>query len=109
MTNGQRWTVRDRGGRSVYLTEERWNHIIEPINHPEMSAFEMELQETIRTGQRKQDSRNPQKYRYSKPFPYLPEFNTHIVAFVLFRFLEANDGTPVANNYIVTAFMREIR
>lgn len=43
MTTGRRWTVRDRSGNEVYLTEERWEHIIEPINHPEMAAYEQQL------------------------------------------------------------------
>ena len=25
----QKWTVRDRRGREIYLTEERWKHIVE--------------------------------------------------------------------------------
>jgi hypothetical protein len=45
--------VRDRYGNDIYLTEERWQHIIEPMNHPEMADYEKELEETIRRGQRK--------------------------------------------------------
>ncbi|MDZ4721740.1 MAG: hypothetical protein SH847_25030 [Roseiflexaceae bacterium] len=91
MSNGKRWTVHDRYGNMVYLTQERWQHIIDPINHPELEQFEAELQETIQTGQRKQDSLSFQKYRYSKTFGHLPEQNTHIVAIVLFRFSEGDD------------------
>ena len=47
MTNGRRWTVYDRFGNAIYLTEERWEHITEPINHPEMAEYEEELKETI--------------------------------------------------------------
>jgi len=36
---GKRWTVRDRYGYEIYLTEERWEHIIDPENHPEMEAY----------------------------------------------------------------------
>jgi hypothetical protein len=36
VTNSNRWTVQDKYGNSIYLTQERWEHIIEPINHPEM-------------------------------------------------------------------------
>lgn len=39
MTAGRRWTVRDRYGNDIYLTHERWKHIIEPINHPDMSDY----------------------------------------------------------------------
>lgn len=35
----RRWTVQDRQGNQVYLTDERWNHIIDPFNHPEMEEL----------------------------------------------------------------------
>jgi hypothetical protein len=109
MNSGRRWTIRDRYGNYIYLTQERWEHITSPDNHPEMMSYEEQLKETISTGQRRQDSLNPQKYRYSKRFDDLAEDNTHIVAIVLLRFTEANGGSPVPNNYIVTAFQKEIR
>lgn len=34
--NMKRWTVRDRYGNDIYLTQERWGHIVQPLNHPEM-------------------------------------------------------------------------
>ncbi len=105
---GKRWTVRDRYGNNIYLTNERWEHIIEPVNHPEMSDFDVHLKETIQSGKRKQDELNPQKYRYIMPFGNLIENNTHIVAIVLFRFEANNLGNPVPNNYIVTAYQKEI-
>ncbi len=107
MVPGIRWTVTDRHGNRVYLTEERWEHITEATNHPEMADFEEELKETIRTGKRKQDTMNLQKYRYSKAFDNLAGYNTHIVAIVLFRFRE-HAGEIVANNYIVTAYQKEM-
>ncbi len=42
-----RWIIRDRYGNSIYLTQERWEHIIESINHPEMEEYEEELKETV--------------------------------------------------------------
>jgi len=57
---------------------------------------------------RKQDSLNPHKYRYVKAFEDLPEGNTHIVAIVLFRFRGSEVGEPAPNNYIVTAYQKEI-
>jgi hypothetical protein len=107
MESGRRWTVSDKHGNHIYLTQERWEHIIEPVNHPEMADFEQELQETIRSGNRVQDPFNPQKYRYSKAFDNLAEYNTHIIAIVLFRFSE-QAGEIIPNNYIVTAFQKEI-
>ena len=57
---------------------------------------------------RKQDSLNPQKYRYIKTFENLPEGNTHIIAIVLYRFKEDEASKPILNNYIVTAYQKEI-
>ena len=51
----------------IYLTHERWQHIIASINHPEMTNYEEHLKVTIRHGTRSQDSLNPQKYRYVTP------------------------------------------
>lgn len=108
MAAGRRWVVRDRYGNDIYLTHERWEHIIEPINHPEMSAYEEHLKETIRSGRRKQDLLNPRKYRYVQAFDDLTEDNTHIIAIVLFGFSEGPGGEPVPNNYVVTAYQKEI-
>jgi hypothetical protein len=108
MTVGRRWMIHDRYGNDVYLTQERWEHIIEPMNHPEMSSYEEHLKEAVQSGKRKQDSLNPQKYRYIKPFDDLAEDNTHIVAIVLFKFSEGPDGEPITNNYIVTAYQVEM-
>ncbi len=103
-----RWTVHDRYGNEIYLTQERWHHIIEAINHPEMLEFEEHLQQTIRQARRKQDMLNPQKHRYSMTFDDLAEDNTHIVAIVLFRYRVGQAGEPMHNNYIVTAYQKEI-
>lgn len=103
-----RWTIQDKYGNSIYLTQERWEHIIDPINHPEMGFYEEELKETVQSGTRKQDSLNPQKYRYSKGFDNLPADNTHIVAIVLFRLQESGTGEIESNNFIITAYQKEI-
>ena len=108
MTSSIRWTVQDRYGNSIYLTQERWEHIIESVNHPEMENYEEELKEAIKMGSRKQDSLNPQKYLYSKEFDNWPAQNTHIVAIVLFRLRGGNNGEIISNNFIVTAYQKEI-
>jgi len=95
MTAGKRWSVCDRYGNDIYLTHERWRHIVEATNHPEMSAYEEHLKATIRSGKRKQDPLNPQKYRYVEGFDDLAEDNTHIVAIVLFRYGEGQGGEPI--------------
>lgn len=47
---GRRWVAQDRYGNNIYLTDERWEHITQPINHPEMLDYEEELKDTIRRG-----------------------------------------------------------
>ncbi len=107
--DGRRWTVQDRYSHEIYLTHERWQHIINPTNHPEMARYEEQLKETIQRGVRKQDVLNPQKYYYSKAFDGLAKMNTHVVAIVLFRLSEREGGRPAPNNYIVTAYQKEMR
>lgn len=34
--SGKRWVIQDRDGNSIYLTQERWEHITDQTNHPEM-------------------------------------------------------------------------
>jgi hypothetical protein len=106
--NSRRWTVRDRAGNEIYLSLERWAHISDPLNHPEMLDFEEELKETLRVGRRKQDVLNPQKYRYSLPFHKLVEDNTHVVVIVLCRFAEDLDAKPTPNNFVVTAYLKQV-
>ena len=108
MPDGRRWTIHDAYGNQIYLTHEHWEHITEPFNHPEMSAYEEHLRETIQGGRRKQDPLNPLKYRYVKAFDDLAGDNTHVIAIVLFRFGEGEAGELVHNNYIVTAYQKEI-
>lgn len=96
-----------RDGREIYLTDERWEHIRD--HHLEMAACEAELRETIRVGTRRQDPLSPQKYRYFLRIADLPEDNTHVEAVVLFRFAEGTDGDLAANNYIVTAYLKQLR
>ena len=74
----------------------------------EIIGLKSQLQEAVASGQRRPDSLNPQKYRYTKAFADLPADNTHIVAIILFRFRRGNDGKPLPNNYIVTAYMKEV-
>lgn len=108
MFEGRRWIEQDRFGNEIYLTDERWEHITNPMNHPEMLEYEEDLRETIRIGRRKQDALNPQKYLYSKEFDDLTAQNTHIVAVVFFRFAEDKTGEILPNNFIVTANQKKI-
>ena len=106
---GIRWKIYDRYGNEIYLTHERWQHIVASTNHPDMADYEEHLKVTIRRGTRKQDSLNPQKYRYANAFADLPADNTHITAIVLFRVREGSNNETIPNNYIVTAYQKRIR
>jgi hypothetical protein len=107
MREDVRWVDRDRDGREIYLTGERWEHICD--HHPEMAKCEAELRQTIRLGLRRQDKLSPQKYRYLLRISHLPGDNTHVEAVVLFRFAEGEEGDLTANNYIVTAYLKQLR
>ncbi len=107
MREGRRWITRDREGNNIYLTDERWQHVCD--HHPEMEPYELQLRETIRSGKRRQDSLNPQKYRYLLRCSDLHEENTHIEAIVLFHFGQDEEGSLMHNNYIVTAYQKHIR
>lgn len=102
--DGIRWIEKDKIGNEIYLSEESWEHITNPMNHPEMLDYENELQQTIHSGTRKQESLNPQKFRYTKTFEGLTSENTHIVAVVFFRLND--DLSP--NNFIVTAYQKKV-
>jgi len=73
-----------------------------------MEDYEDELKETVHLGARRQDPLNPQKYRYTKAFDNLPAHNTHIVAIVWFGLRENDVGEIETNNFIATAYQKEI-
>ena len=109
MAAGKRWTVLDREGNSIYLTEERWRHIKDSENHPEMGAHEQHLKSTLQVGRRRQEALNPRKYRYSQAIDDLPGDFNHLVAIVLFGFDVSDSGDTVPNNFVVTAFLKHIQ
>lgn len=75
MVDSIRWRIQDRHGNEIYLSQERWEHIIDLVNRPEMARFEEHLKRTICLGRRQQDSLNPQKYRYVLEFDDLEADN----------------------------------
>lgn len=109
MTSGKRWTIQDRDGNPIYLSEERWTHIVGFDNHPEMADFEEELKVTIRRGRRRQEPLNPRKYRYTLTIDSLPDDSNHVVAIVVFGFEVDTRGQTTPNNYVATAFFKHIR
>lgn len=100
-----RTTTHDWWNNAIYLTDERWEHILE--FHEEMADFRDELFTTLKQGRRRQDSLDPSIYTYSHPFDHLPGDNTHIVAVVKFA-----TQTPAVgehpNNFVLTAYPKTI-
>lgn len=86
----------------IYLTEERWHHILE--SRPELEPYFEKFLETIQTGQRRQDSLIPDEYRYFKQFDELLPDNTHLIAIVIFRTQVDEAGNYVPNNFVVTGW-----
>jgi len=102
----KKWTVQDRYNNTIYLTQERWYHILE--SRPELEPFFDKFLETIRTGQRKQDDLIPNEYRYFKQFDELLPENNHLIAVVIFKTLLDDTGNYLPNNFVVTGWAKYI-
>ncbi len=87
------WTIQDRQGREIYLTQERWQHII--IRHKALARHLDDVLNTIRLGRRRQDSQQPFKYFYQRHCDKLTGYYNSITVVVLFF---------PDNNYVVTAW-----
>lgn len=106
MPDGKFWTRRDRFGNDIYLTRERWAHIIGPDNHPEVEPFFDYVAETIRLGRRRQDPYDPNGYQYYKAFPDLPDDNTHVVVCVRFHWRTKPDGAVREEKFVTTVYFQ---
>ena len=84
--------VRDRYGNQIEFIDERWRHIV--TYHLELEDFRAEVLETIRKGRRRQDTMEPEKYKYIRKFVDLPLDYTHLVTMV----------KMVRNNFALTAY-----
>lgn len=102
----KKWSVKDRYGNTIYLTEERWQHILE--SRPELEPYFGEFLETIRAGKRKQDALIPNEYRYFKQFDKLLPENNHLVVVVVFKTQLNEEGKYVPNNFVVTGWSKFI-
>jgi hypothetical protein len=109
MPNVKLWTQRDRFGNDIYLTRERWAHIIDPDNHPEIEAYLNYVKETIRLGRRRQDPYDPNGYQYYRAFSGFPGDNTHVVACVRFRWPTKPDGIVREEKFVTTAYLQSFR
>jgi len=106
---GKKWVIQDRYGNTIYLTHERWQHIVNPSGHPEMEDYSDHLKETIRTGRRQQEPLDPRKYRYVKHFEDLVGNNNHIVAIVIFKLGVDEKGNTIENNFVLTAYQKYMK
>ena len=96
------WTVQDRYGNTIYLTAERWQHIVE--SRPELEPHFDQWLDTLRTGYRQQDALIPNKYRYYKRCDALLPENNHLVVLVIFQTRLDAQGQYVPNNFVVTGW-----
>jgi hypothetical protein len=101
-----KWTVRDRWGHEIYLTEERWRHIVE--RHDELMGMLDEVLEALRQGRRRQEPLDPHRYRYRHLCTALPPEFSHIVVAVVFHHKEQPDGTTYPNNFVTSAWAVDI-
>lgn len=100
MRSGKAWTVTDCYGNEIYLTWERWAHILE--FHPEMEPLFDEIQRTIQTARRRQDTRNPFKWFYVSWYQSgLEPWNNCIVVVVAYR--------PENERFVLTSYQDHIR
>jgi hypothetical protein len=89
--------VQDKYSNTIYLTDERWQHIVR--RHPPLRNFKTEVLKTIRAGKREQSIYYPNKFLYRRAFKNLPLPYSHIEVAVIFG---AKGGKP--NNFVVTAY-----
>jgi hypothetical protein len=101
-----RWAVQDRYGNTIYLTAERWQHIVE--SRPELEPHFDQFLETMRTGRRQQDTLIPNKYRYYRRYDELLPENNHLVLIVVFHTRLNEQGQYVPNNFVVTGWANYI-
>ncbi|MFQ6100720.1 MAG: hypothetical protein ACE5OS_05745 [Anaerolineae bacterium] len=102
----EKWTVQDRYGNEIYLTEERWNHILE--YHPELEGHLDNVLNILKKGRRKQEPTMPYKYRYyGRCDELLPDYN-HVVVIVILGTRQCPDGISVLNNFVTTAWPIDI-
>lgn len=98
----RKWVVRDRDGREIYMTEERWEHIVS--RHPYLENHRNDVLATIQRGRRKQQPHDPRAYVYYRPCATLRSPFTGIMVVVTFRFKWRENGGMSPNNFVVTAW-----
>lgn len=89
--------IQDQFGNAIYLTDERWEHIIE--EHSELDGHRAEVLSTVRSGKRSQDPLIPNKFFYNKKLRQLIEGFDEIEVVVVYRW-----QADKPNNFVVTAY-----
>lgn len=89
----QKWITRDKQRHEIYLTEERWQHIV--LRHKVLAAHRDDVLTTIRFGRRRQDALKPFKFFYTRRCDTLPGYYNSLTVVVL----QSPD-----NSYVVTAW-----
>jgi len=89
--------VTDRFGNAIYLTDERWEHIVE--EHSELEEYRTEVLSAIRSGKRRRDTFHPEKFYYKKRMQFLIDGLDHMEVVVAFRW-----QMDKPNNFVVTAY-----
>jgi hypothetical protein len=98
----RKWTVQDRYGNEIYLTQERWEHVLR--YHAELAGLLDDLLDTLRKGQRTQDQLDPRKYKYHCRCDALPlDYNTIVVVVKFSTHIQAESGFA-PNNFVITAW-----
>lgn len=93
--------IRDKEGREIYLTEERWKHALRHVGMSE--ALLPKVLTTVRTGNRKADKYDPAKFKYSRFFRNLPSDFTHVIVVVKFGIMPQHPDKE--NNFVLTAYL----
>jgi hypothetical protein len=97
-------SVTDRYGNEIYLTDERWRHIVN--EHSEMFNYKPHLLKTLRDGKRKLHRLELDVFVYTKRFTDLKPGMTHVVAIVKFSF-NRKGAVGIPNNFVLTAYQKE--
>jgi hypothetical protein len=93
--------VKDKRGREIYFTEERWGHA---LDHPGMEERLLDSALlTLKVGGRRQEALDPSKYKYRRRFEDLPEDYTHVVVVVKFGIDPVDPSKE--NNFVLTAYL----
>ncbi len=98
----QVWEIFDRYGNRIFLTAERWQHVLH--RRPWLESHFDDILETLRKGRRKQDPMDQAKYKYYYPCSTLAPDNSHLVAVVKFDKIRDVQGSLSDNNFVMTAW-----